>query len=359
MECLACGAEGGPLIEKWAAAVATGNCLVCGADQAHQGVVVSPTEVDSVRLKRAEARLSSARKVLLSAKNEVDEMKKASAGYQVEIDKLQLKRGETASRIREIAGILPPTTDEIADLERRIEQQREMLADRRREQRNAEEGFSTLFGQFKSNVEAKADEIRERFASRISEFLVERAEITLAFERAPIGESGQTYPWPTFKLSMTSGTYSSPFPRKNRSEVSMSQGEFIDLAFRLALIEAAAGSQAKTMVFDAPEASLDALFMRRAGAFLSRFTQDHSGNRLIVTSNLTNADMIPALFGAYEPLQGDPEPRPIPREERRSRVINLLELAAPTSAIELVGDRYRNLLETALFPPGGEGQPGL
>lgn len=139
----------------------------------------------------------------------------------------------------------------------------------------------------------------------------------------------------------------------------MSQGEFIDLAFRLALVEVAAEGGAATLVFDAPEASLDALFMRRAGAFLAQFTKAHANNRLIVTSNLTNADMIPALFGAYVPQEGDPDPITIPRAERLSRVIDLLELASPTSAVTLVGDRYKNLLDRALFPPAGSGSDGL
>jgi hypothetical protein len=158
---------------------------------------------------------------------------------------------------------------------------------------------------------------------------------------------------------MTSGTFDAPAPRRTRSEVSMSQGEFIDLAFRLALVGVASEEGPASMIFDAPEASLDALFMRRAGAFLAQFTNENPANRLIVTSNLTNADMIPALFGAYEPEEGDPQPKPIPRDERRQRVIDLLAQAAPTSAVALVGDRYRDLLDKALFPPAGHEQPGL
>ena len=139
----------------------------------------------------------------------------------------------------------------------------------------------------------------------------------------------------------------------------MSQGEFIDLAFRLALVEVAAANGPASLVFDAPEASLDALFMRRAGAFLARFTQVNEANRLIVTSNLTNADMIPALFGAYERQKGDPEPITIPRSKRRDRVIDLLKIAAPTSAIRVIGNRYNDLLNSALFPPKGSEEPGL
>ena len=69
--------------------------------------------------------------------------------------------------------------------------------------------------------------------------------------------------------------------------------------------------------------------------------------------------MIPALFGAYEAETGDPDPLTIPREQRWSRVIDLLKIAAPTSAVQMIGDRYDDLLNRALFPPHGEEESGL
>ena len=254
---------------------------------------------------------------------------------------------------------MPPSPPDVRSLEERVSNQTDTLANLKREQQNAEHAFSKVFGHFQQSITKQADKIREIFAERISEFLLEQAEIALSTTRAPIGESGQSYDWPSFLLSMTSGTFVNPSPRRNRSEVSMSQGEFIDLAFRLALVEVAAGAGPATLVFDAPEASLDALFMRRAGAFLARFTQVNEQNRLVVTSNLTNADMIPALFGAYEEEAGDPSPVTIPRPDRWGRVVDLLKIAAPTSAVLIVGARYDNLLNNALFPPAGEGAPGL
>lgn len=358
-ECLACGAEGGPLIEKWSASVAGGHCLVCGSGQEAQEAVVPPVAVDAARLAKADARLSSARQALDTA---ADDARKKGERYdrvQGDIDTLVRTRAELEKRVRQIAGSLPPSPPAVQALEGRINKQAETLEELRKDQVKAEYDFSQVFDRFRTSIEQKADIIRERFGRKISEFLVERAEISLSHSRGPIGESGQAYDWPTFQLSMTSGTFDAPAPRRTRSEVSMSQGEFIDLAFRLALVEAAAESGPASMIFDAPEASLDALFMRRAGAFLAQFTRDNPENRLIVTSNLTNADMIPALFGAYEPQEGDPEPQTIPRPERRARVVDLLELAAPTSAVTLVGDRYKNLLDRALFPPKGHTEPGL
>ena len=244
-------------------------------------------------------------------------------------------------------------------MEERVASQDQTLAELKAEQDDAERAFSSVFLEYQETINDLADQIRERFSARISEFLLERAEISFTTTRAPIGESGKSYEWPAFRLSMTSGTFDNPSPRLDRSEVSMSQGEFIDLAFRLALVEVAAGNGPAALIFDAPEASLDALFMRRAGAFLARFAEHHVDNRLIVTSNLTNADMIPALFGAYVAEAGDPNPLTIPREQRWSRVIDLLKIAAPTSAVQMIGDRYDDLLNRALFPPHGEEEPGL
>lgn len=358
-ECLACGANGGPLIDRWLSAVSKGDCVLCGADNHQQEVIVPPVQVDTVRLQKAEARLANARLALEAANQNVKAKAIQFEKTQSEIDQIEIEQAQLRQRSRQIAGALPPSPPVVAALAERLEQQAATLEALRRDQKEAEAQFSQIFDQFRISVERKADQVREAFGRRISEFLVEKAEISLGVIRSPIGESGQSYDWPTFQLSMTSGTFHAPAPRRRRSEVSMSQGEFIDLAFRLALVNVASESSPATMVFDAPEASLDALFMRRAGAFLSQFTQEHAENRLVVTSNLTNADMIPALFGAYKPQKGDPQPQTIPRSERTSRVINLLALAAPTSAVELVGDRYKNLLDKALFPPRGEARPGL
>jgi hypothetical protein len=281
-ECLVCGATGGPLVDKWIAAVADRACPVCGAPPQEQETVVPAVAVDAARIAKAEERLAVARQALDTATREY-ELK--LAGYdelQGEIDKVLRERHSHEQRTRQIAGSLPPSPPAVRALEERVAKQRETLEGLQKEQHIAEHEFSAVFGSFQRSIATRADQIRERFAGRISEFLVERAEITLTTIRAPIGESGQSYDWPSFLLSMTSGTFDNPSPRRYRSEVSMSQGEFIDLSFRLALVEVAADGGPGSLVFDAPEASLDALFMRRAGSFLTRFTHANRENRLIV-----------------------------------------------------------------------------
>ena len=357
--CLVCGADDGPLIARWVAAVTDGDCVVCGASPEDQEAIIPAAAIDAARISRVEGQLNSARQASETAQQEFEAKQSAYDEVQAQIDELLLQRRANESRVRQIAGSLPPSPPELRALEERVVSQDQTLAELKAEQTDAERAFSSVFLEYQETINDLADQIGERFSARISEFLLERAEISFTTTRAPIGESGKSYEWPAFRLSMTSGTFDNPSPRLDRSEVSMSQGEFIDLAFRLALVEVAAGDGPATLIFDAPEASLDALFMRRAGAFLARFAEHHVDNRLIVTSNLTNADMIPALFGAYEPEAGDPKPLTIPREQRWSRVIDLLKIAAPTSAVQMIGDRYDDLLNRALFPPHGEEESGL
>ena len=310
-ECLACGTAGGPLVEKWIQTVEDGSCLVCGSPTHAQESVVPPSALDAARIRRTEQRHSSARQALDSATKEYENEIRQFDELQLEIDTVTRAKHSNEQRIHQITGTMPPSPPELRALEEHVANQSRTLDDLQNRQRHAEHEFSEIFGDFQKSIASRADHIRETFATRIREFLLEHAEIALSTTFSPIGESGRRYEWPSFELSMTSGTFDNPSRRRTQAEVSMSQGEFIDLAFRLSLVEVAAENGPATLVFDAPEASLDALFMRRAGAFLARFTQIHEENRLIVTSNLTNADMIPALFGAFEQEEGDPVPVPI------------------------------------------------
>ena len=128
--------------------------------------------------------------------------------------------------------------------------------------------------------------------------------------------------------------------RHSPDDVSESQRELIDLAFRLALIKAATGGADSTLTMETPEASLDELAMQRVGMALHRFANS-KGNRLIVTSNLTNAGMITAMFGGRVK-------RPTELSQRRKHVLNLVEVAAPNQAVLKSRASYLRILAKAL-----------
>ena len=133
--------------------------------------------------------------------------------------------------------------------------------------------------------------------------------------------------------------------RTGPSDVSESQREFIDLAFRMALIKAASQSGFGSLVIDTPESSLDVVFARRAAEILLRFGSAEGDNRLIVTSNLVEGSLIPTLAGAAALDDRD-----------TPRVIDLFDIAKPTRAILSAerdyADARRRMLDGARSNPG-------
>jgi hypothetical protein len=118
--------------------------------------------------------------------------------------------------------------------------------------------------------------------------------------------------------------------------VSESQREFIDLAFRMALMQVAAWGGVGTLTVDAPESSLDAVFTRRAADVLLRFAQNQ-GNRLVLTSNLVEGQLIPSLI----------RPR-LNQPARKEPFIDLFQIAAPTAAIREHKAEYDAAIEAVL-----------
>ena len=136
---------------------------------------------------------------------------------------------------------------------------------------------------------------------------------------------------------MTGSDFSDTVRRAGPGDVSESQREFIDLAFRMALMKIAGGG-ASGLVIDTPESSLDAVFAKRAGDTLIRFGEE-AGNTVLVTSNLIEGSLLPTLIGG---LARTPE--------KGKRLVDLFDLAKPTAAVIADRDEY-DVLRRKLFEP--------
>jgi len=212
---------------------------------------------------------------------------------------------------------------------------------------------------------AVAGRVSTRFTENAAAFLAERCEIIVVQEQRRFGVETDSFPMPRFTVGLTSGVFKNQTqPRQGDREVSESQKEFIDLAFRLALLQVLSGSRPAMMVIETPEASLDSLFIARAGRLLASFASGGGqiGNRLIASSNLNKEDMIPALFGLATEEEyiawwnrrrtGAPpgSSGAVPLAKRRKRVLNLLEEAAENRAVEQHRDGYELRFRRAIDP---------
>lgn len=225
--------------------------------------------------------------------------------------------------------------------------------------------FKGLAADIDAEVQTVAARIEASFARFISGFLAEDCSIKYTPRRSRIGQRSATesFAFPHFVPALTSGVHrASATVREYGQSVSESQKEFVDLAFRMALLEVAAPDAPSMLILETPEASLDSVFVPRAADLLRRFAAREGGassTRLIASSNVNREQMIPALFGAYpdERFHGQvvdeaaqPSPPRVPMEERASHVLDLLKIAAPTRALERFRQPYEDERDRALYP---------
>lgn len=157
--------------------------------------------------------------------------------------------------------------------------------------------------------------------------------------RVQLGQAGTSgvvltpIEYPSFSIEMTGANFSSVQRRDSPEQVSESQREFIDLAFRMALVRVGSQSQTSTIIIDAPESSLDAVFVNRAAKVLATFANANSTNRLVVTSNLAAGKLIPAMLHAAE---SNPH-------ARFDRIVDLFNAGVPTRAMTNLRAEYEEL----------------
>lgn len=106
-------------------------------------------------------------------------------------------------------------------------------------------------------------------------------------------------------------------PRYRPEQLSEAQRLFVDLAFRMALLELwrEEANATATLIVETPEGTVDMAYMIRVAQMLRTFASH--GHTVIVTTNLNNDSFLPQLLATT------------PKNERKSRILNLLELGRP------------------------------
>ena len=188
--------------------------------------------------------------------------------------------------------------------------------------------FSLDTERFNAVVLERVEEIKAAFSKYAQDFLFEDVALKWAPQTRSLGQLN-TIEMASFDLDMGGTDFGLVHRRDGPSAVSESQREFIDLAFRMALIEVAGKGQGGTLVIDAPESSLDAVFVERAAEVLCRFGNPSGNNRLLITSNLIDGRLLPDLIRLG-----------VPKAEREQRLLNLMEVAVPTAAVKFEGAKY-------------------
>jgi energy-coupling factor transporter ATP-binding protein EcfA2 len=215
-----------------------------------------------------------------------------SATSQTKAAARQLKKAfEIDSLIRRLppdAATIHQQRTELAALRSSIARLKETLAAQR-------DSFSKFVEGVSKDIAKQSEQVKRVFDEYASGFLIELCKLTWSPQKARLGQLGEPIEFPAFELELTGSDFATPVRRDGPEQVSESQREFIDLAFRMSLMSVAGSGSRGTLVIDTPESSLDAVFATRAGGVLAGFARKTQGNRLIITSNLVDGKLIPRL----------------------------------------------------------------
>ena len=336
-DCLVCGnnvPQAAALLEQ---RIAANECVVCGSDLSGPHTEIPAAKLADRRVKKAQNSLELIEPELLEAQQQLTAAESEFDEARLELAELDAKIGERTARIDLLIQRLPPGEQEIhkqraelASMRSRVEALTKELAERRTK-------FSEFVDAESRAMAQQSAAIMSAFAGFAGGFLLETVNLVWAPQRARIGQTGEPIEFPAFELDMTGTNFPTAVRRTGPEQVSESQREFIDLAFRMALMQVASADGSSSLVIDAPESSLDAVFVTRAADVLARYADPSRGNRLITTSNLVEGELIPELLK-----------RSAESGDRISRVLDLFSIAEPTAAIRELGREYGRIMKDLL-----------
>ena len=243
--------------------------------------------------------------------------------------------------MRGLSSLLPTPSTEIKQLQDQVGGLEKNLRDANGRRAEHAEALRVAFAPVQEAAVAKTEALVKAFEHYAVAFLADEATLVRDTARPAIAQQNVQFVVPAFYAEMGAAARPGMTRRRSTFDVSESQRELMDLAFRFALIEAADCVGTATLIMETPEASLDELAMERVGQALNAFARQGT-NRLVATSNLTNAGMISWLFGGRAANKNEVD-------ARRDRTIDLLKVGAKNRALlNDTAGRYPSLLTKAL-----------
>ena len=342
--CMVCSSPAPERQKELEEQVRRGHCPICGAEPEVQENVIALYEFDKARLVRERERAAQAKREEEAQLAELNDSASRHGKTLSQWRSVQESMRARTEKNKELRAHLPQTVTS-KDYENQLKILRSEHDEWQASRASHLEELRALFADRQDVITVGSKELVRAFSELIKGLLVDEVQLVQVtvhprYLESP-GQPEERVEVPAYAAEMRGAARQALTRRGDPSEVSESQRELIDLAFRLALLTVFGG--ATTFAMETPEASLDGITMERVGRTLARFASK-DGNRLVVTNNLTNANIVTAMFEATEPR--------VELGSRNSRVLNLLKVAAPNRALIQDRERYEALLEAAVEGPG-------
>lgn len=340
--CLVCDTKPSPAAEQLNNRVRQGLCPVCGSKHADEEPVVSVGDVDKARIVRLEE-IQLATQQIAEAEHQMEKTQARFETSEREYIDLEMRRIAVDRELVEILRKIPAERAAVGSANDDISAHEAVATEDRARLKEAEKRFEAVVSEALHSVQKLQDDIADAFSKYLQLFLKENATLVYQTVTAKVGQGGggARFTFPAFRLAMTGGATAGETIRDEPGDVSLSQAEFVDLAFRMALLSIAADDHSSSLVVDAPEASLDFLFAHRAGDQLAAFSWATPVNRVIITSYLPSKHLVTSF------LERVSQP-----EVRKSRIVDLIHLAADNAALRADRPRYEQFLNQVIENTG-------
>ena len=341
-ECLACGNEVPQVADSMKARIDDQLCIICGSgivDRSDSGPSRHSTD-DLAALEEEFRHINSefeASKDILAAAEE--DRRRA-------VEQSQELRAAISSRTRRISELITRLPQDELELKERRDELRALRANLdqlRRDLDSKREAFEEIVMDANAAVAEQSTKVQEAFENNAHRFLFENCRLVYSPNSTRLGQEGRSFEFPAFGLELEGSDFGMAVRRHGPDDVSESQREFIDLSFRMALAQVGTQGGVTSLVVDAPESSLDAVFVERAAEVLGEFARGDKDNRLVVTSNISG-ELVPKLLS-----------RTLDSHDQDGRVVDLLTVAVPTAATTGLRHEYERARDQLLGRAPAEG----
>ena len=334
--CLACGNHVPSFVESMESRIRSNECIVCGSDTSPSGAHVPVNLVDEM-IRRSVLNLHDIDVELEAARVSLEDSEGERTEAITAIQKLQTTIAEGTARVDLLLKQLPPEENQLRVRHRELASMRARIEVLQRDLDVNRASFANVIAEANAAVERQASKVQDFFGDYAQEFLFEDCRLIWSPRPARLGQTGRRFDFPAFELELGGSNFTGTVRRGGPDDVSESQREFIDISYRMSLVRVATHGKVTSLVMDAPESSLDAVFVDRAARILGTFGHPAAGNRLILTLNLVAGNLIPNLL-RQAVIGGD----------RNERVVDLLAVAAPTAALRSLRSEYQAAKELLL-----------
>jgi hypothetical protein len=315
--CPACGQRHSGLADLARKYVHAHKCVLCGSDEP-QTTNPELTRLQD-ELEQYLRQQQAFEEIIRLAEAESGTLLNQELELQSRVNEIRFRRPVVAMLERNLPQM---TADNLKVLKRELEDEE---ADAAAQINTIATKLAAEYEDFRRKMDARMERLRASYASYATAFL------GLPCELDEVSQGG------TIELKLFVPRFDGAV-RADADSCSEAQRFFLDIAFRMALIDATCGDRGTATFFcETPETALDMSYVRNVVSMFTSFAEKQ--HNILLTANVQAA-------GIAEKLLGE-----VPKQERPKRIVNLLTYGRLTGVQQAAIGEFRRILKRMLAVP--------